>query len=113
MESKHPVEVTYDLQVIRHFQLVWMKNVQSIVLACSLRMRPLEVYVEDTRHMYNSIIVRVSGQSRGTLEQRIGHDFLGTSMWQVKTDYKEEEILEIKRKNALYKFLQRLLNPTT
>jgi len=88
------------------------ENVQSIVLACSLSMRPLEVYVEDTRHMYNSIIVRVTGQSRGTLEQRIGHDFLGASMWQVKADYKEGKMLEIKRKNALNKFLRRLLNTT-
>ena len=37
-----------------------------MVLACSLCMRPLEVYSENTRHMYKSIVVHFTGQSRLT-----------------------------------------------
>lgn len=49
-----------------------MTKVQGIVLACSSCMRPLGVYWEDTRHMYNSIIVCITRQSRDTVEQQIG-----------------------------------------
>lgn len=70
-------------------------------------MRPLGVYWEDTRHMYNSIIVCITRQSRDTVEQQIGRGHvLELRYCRSKRDWTEGEMLEIKRKKCIQQVVE-------